>query len=170
MKYKIKKTNKSKINNKSFSILLLLIFLLFVSVILYDRYSLKKIKDSYDLEVSMNIERKDELIRDYSSYKDILSNILTTDDYKKTISENVIDESLFEKYDYVALYYKTNMCDGKESYPSALSQLRTKIIVSARRYENDKCKTKIRVSFVPVEKGKYDIVPTVIVKKDIIKD
>ena len=147
------------------------VILICAAALVYDRFMIKRIKDCYDVKTSLVLETipKDMLLKDYENYKALLKNNLSENEYKKEINKNSITEESFVKYDYVALFYETRTCSHSDSYPSNLSQFKNKIVLTVKRYENEDCDLETRISFVPVEKDKYDSLPNVVIKKEIIE-
>ena len=165
--------SKKKKKNSSHTIYYILIgvFLICSIVFLYDKYSLKKIKGSYDIKTSVkyDIIPKDTIIKSYEEYTLFLKNNLTKIEYKNVMDTDKLNKDTFKENDYLALFYESRMCPDKVSYPNSMSQLKTKVILSVTRYESSKCELVTRISFIPVEKDKYETMPNVVVEKKIIK-
>lgn len=165
----MRKKNQKK---KTLSVYILIFIVLLCAILfLHDKFALKKIKGSYDIktDVTYSIIPKDTIIHSFEEYDEFLSTYLSSSVYKNVINKNVLKKDIFNTNDYLALFYETRMCPNRESYPNAMSQFKSKIIISVTRYENSKCELSTRISFIPIDKGKYEVVPSVIIKKEIIK-
>ncbi len=161
---------KKKIKTKSKYYILIFVILVCTSIIIYNKYVMKQVKGYYDYKTSLIVDTipKDTLINDYDKYLEFLKNNLTTKEYIKIISEKSITKESFTTKDYIVLFYETKMCSN-DSHAKGLSELDDKIVLTVTRYEDEKCDPEIRISFVPVEKDKYESMPNVIIKKEIVK-
>lgn len=161
---------KKKIKTRSTYYIVIFIFLVCVSVVIYNRYIIKQVKGYYDYKTSLIVDTipKDTLINDYDKYIKFLKNNLKSKEYIKIINENIITKESFIKNDYIVLFYETRMCSN-DSHAKGLSELDDKVVLTVNRYEDDECELETRISFIPVEKDKYETMPNVIIKKEIVK-
>jgi len=161
---------KKKIKTRSKCYIVIFIFLVCISVVIYNKYIIKQVKGYYDYKTSLIVDTipKDTLINDYDKYIEFLKNNLKSKEYIKIIKENTITKESFIKNDYIVLFYETRMCSN-DSRAKELSELDNKVVLTVTRYEDDECELETRISFVPVEKDKYESMPNVIIKKEIVK-
>ena len=162
---------KKKRKTMSTYYIVIFVILVCISVFIYNKYMMKQVKGYYDYKTSLIVDTipKDTLLNDYDKYLEFLKNNLTSKEYSKIINEKSITKESFTKNDYIVLFYETRMCSDDDSYANALSELDDKVVLTVTRYESDKCDPETRISFVPVEKDKYESMPNVIVKKEIVK-
>jgi hypothetical protein len=162
-----------KKKKKSHLIYYMIIGFVFICILLtlYDKYKLASIDGVYDIKVSETFETlpSDSLITSYDEYTKFLKNNLSIKEYNSSISDNIINSSTFEKYDYIAIFYESRMCPNNSNSMKSVSLLKSKIILSVTRQENSKCNLLTRVSFIPIEKNKYETLPNIIVEKQIIQ-
>lgn len=138
-------------------------------IFLYDRIVITKVKDSHDIKTSLKYEilPEDKLIKDYQSYKTFIKDNLSEQEYKSELSNKTINSESFNKYDYIAIFYESKMCNNK-GYLNKLSMNKNKIVLSVTRYDEKNCDLSTRILFVPIDKDKYQELPHVVVRKKII--
>lgn len=139
-------------------------------VFLYDKIVMSKVKDSHDIKTSLKYEilPEDILIKDYESYKNFIKIYLSDKEYKIELSDKTINSESFNKYDYIAIFYESRMCNNK-GYLNKLSMNKNKVILSVTRYDERNCDLSTRILFVPINKNKYQELPRIVVRKEIIK-
>lgn len=156
----MKKEKKKKIHVLYGIIGVLLIFTFFLFI--YDRY-FNKIDSFYDIYVAdADISLpKNVLLKKYDDYDKLLKKYFNNKEYNNIKNKN-IDKHTFEEYDFIAAFYQSKMC-FKDNDISSIEQYDNKVVLTVKN--TGKCKIETRVSFIPVNKNKYDSVPIVVVQK-----
>ena len=146
-------------------LLICLVLIFPFSMFIYDKYFSVKISDFHDIYIGdSSIEvPHDVLLKEYKNYEELLSNIFDGNKLNEVIGE--IGKDSFDEYDFIASFYQTKMCTKNLNKPYKLEQNDDKVILTIERKEKEKCDLETRVSFIPVEKGKYNVLPTVIIQK-----
>ncbi len=154
---------KQKTNIKGVVILILFFVFILGFYFLFG----KKVKYSREIETSLYFESlpSDVLLKDYESYKNFIKKNLNEEEYIKEITNENITHEAFNKYDFVAIFYQTRLCNS-ENYLTSITSLKDKIILSMKKNNNSNCNLKTRILFVSVEDNKYDNVPNVIIKRE----
>lgn len=129
----------------------------------------KKVKHSRNIETSLYFESlpSDVLLKDYDSYKNFIKKNLSEEEYIVEITNENITHEAFNKYDYLAIFYQTRLCNN-ENYLTSITSLKDKVILYTKNTNKSYCNLTTRILFVPVENNKYDNVPNVIIKREKI--
>ena len=161
-----------KIFNRKISKLYYVAFAIIVLcaiLFVYDKIAMAKVKDSHDIKTSIkyDILPDDILIKNYDSYKKFIKSNLNEKEYKTELSDKTITSESFNKYDYIAIFYESRMCNNK-GYLNKLTMSKNKMVLSVTRYDERNCGLSTRILFVPINKNEYDELPHIVIKKEVI--
>ncbi len=163
------KRKKKKTHSPLYYVILVVVFTCFLAF-MYDRFFANRVNDSYDIKLSKLIASapKDILIKDYDSYKSLLNQYLTKSKYNEIINKDKINEESFDKYDYIVLFYESTDCTSSVNYVNKIEKLKSKMILTVRSSENE-CDKSTIMSFIPIKKDEYNEVPSIVIRKEIVK-
>ena len=165
----MRKRVKKVLFNK-YIIIPILIIGLFI-IIVFMCYMPKKLKNFYDITTKnvFDIFPKDQLLLEYDEYNAFIKEKLLKDEYTLVSNKNYITKESFINNDYLALFYEARVCSENESYPYEIQESKDKVIISVTRKESSSCEQSTHILFVSLTKNKYENMPNVVVKKQIIK-